>query len=115
MHGSQRRSRVAIFGATSAIARAAARLYAARGAQLFLVGRDPGKLRAAVAELASGGGAAIGGGADVVAGSLAVDLADPAGAGAAEAVRAAIAALGEIDVALVAQGLLGDQQATERD
>jgi len=111
------RPRVAIFGATSAIARAAARLYAARGARLYLVGRDPEKLRAAVAELAGGDAAAAAAPAagEVVAGCYAVDLADPAGAGGAAAVRAAIEALGQIDVALVAQGLLGDQQATERD
>jgi len=33
--------RVAIFGATSAIAAEMARVYAARGARLFLAGRDP--------------------------------------------------------------------------
>jgi decaprenylphospho-beta-D-erythro-pentofuranosid-2-ulose 2-reductase len=95
--------RVAIFGATSAIAAEVARLYAGRGARLFLAGRDPDKLRALVA--ARG---------DAVAGSREVDLTAPGAA--AGAVAAALAALGGgLDVAVVAHGLLGDQLASERD
>jgi decaprenylphospho-beta-D-erythro-pentofuranosid-2-ulose 2-reductase len=95
--------RVAIFGATSAIAAEIARVYAARGARLFLAGRDPGKLRALVA--ARG---------DAVAGALEVDLTAPGAAG--DAVAAALSALGGgVDVAIIAHGLLGDQLASERD
>lgn len=94
--------RVLIFGATSAIAREVARGYARRGAQLYLVGRDPKKLGALCDEL----GAAVVGHAQA-------DLDDTA-SNAARVAEAA-AALGSIDVAIVAHGRLGDQQATERD
>jgi short-subunit dehydrogenase len=95
--------RVAIFGATSAIAGELARLYAARGARLYLVGRNPDKL----APLAAGLGPAV-------VGSHAADLAEPAAAQAA--VETALAALGGgVDVAIIAHGLLGDQLASERD
>jgi short-subunit dehydrogenase len=94
--------RVAIFGATSAIAAEVARVYVTRGARLFLVGRDPEKLHALVA--AHG---------DAVADSLEVDLTEPDAA--AFAVSTALDALGGLDVALIAHGLLGDQLASERD
>ena len=95
--------RVAIFGATSAIAAEIARVYAARGARLFLAGRDPAKLRALVE--ARG---------EAVAGAREVDLTAPGAAGAA--VAAALEALGGgLDVAVIAHGLLGDQLASERD
>jgi len=95
--------RVAIFGATSAIAAEIARVYAGRGARLFLAGRDPAKLRALVE--ARG---------DAVAGFREVDLTAPGAAAAA--VSAAIEALGGgLDVAVIAHGWLGDQLASERD
>lgn len=94
--------RILIAGANSAIAREMARLYAARGDRLFLLGRDPDKLAALCAEL----GAAV-------AGSRAADLAD---LGRAEAVVAeAWSAMGEVDLAHIAHGTLGDQLASERD
>jgi short-subunit dehydrogenase len=96
-------ARIAIFGATSAIAVEVARVYAARGARLYLVGRDGDKLARAAAAL---GGA--------VAGTRAADL-DRTGDAAALVDAAAGALGGGIDVALIAQGLLGDQLATERD
>jgi short-subunit dehydrogenase len=96
--------RVAIFGATSAIAAEVAHTYAGRGARLFLAGRNPDKLRALIAAL----------GAAPVAGSCEVDFTAP-GAGDA-AVAAAVAALGgQLDVAIIAHGLLGDQLESERD
>jgi len=99
----ERKLRVAIFGATSAIAAEVARLYAARGARLFLAGRDPGKLRALVA--ARG---------DAVAGWREVDFTVPGAA--AGAVGAALETLGGgLDVAVIAHGALGDQLASERD
>ena len=94
--------RVAIFGATSAIAAELARAYAGRGARLFLTGRDPAKLRALVD--ARG---------DAVADSLEVDLTESDAA--AYAVSAALEALGGLDVAVIAHGLLGDQLASEHD
>lgn len=94
-------ARVLVLGATSAIATAAARLYAQRGDRLHLVGRSADKLAALQAEL---GTAASYASADFVA------------EGAAERVVAeALAALGEIDIVLVAHGYLGDQLLSERD
>jgi len=94
---------VAIFGATSAIAAEIARLYAGRGARLFLAGRDPGKLAALLSTIGVS-----------VAGAREVDLTAPGAA--AGAVAAALDALGgRLDVALIAHGLLGDQLASERD
>jgi short-subunit dehydrogenase len=95
--------RVAIFGATSAIAAEIARVYASRGARLFLAGRDPAKLRA----LVEARGAAV-------AGFREVDLTAPGAARAA--VSAALEALGGgMEVAVIAHGWLGDQLASERD
>ena len=97
--------RVAIFGATSAIAAEVAHVYAGRGARVFLAGRNPEKLRALVAALGDGG---------VVAGAREVDFTAPGAADAA--VAAAVDALGgQLDVAVIAHGLLGDQLGSERD
>lgn len=96
--------RVLIFGATSAIAVEVARLYAGRGARLYLVGRNPDKLARLAAEPEI---------APVLAGARAADLDDTAAA--ADLVAAGIAALGGLDIAIIAQGLLGDQLATERN
>lgn len=93
--------RVLIFGATSAIAAEAARLYAERGARLHLIGRNPEKL-ADVAERC----------AATTVTTMAGDLADLDGN--EERVRAAIDVLGGVDIALIAHGDLGDQLATER-
>lgn len=94
--------RVVIFGATSAIAVEVARAYAARGARLFLVARHAERLAALVAELGP-----------ACAGSAAADLTDFERAG--ELVDRARVALGELDVAVIAQGYLGDQLASERE
>ena len=94
--------RVLVVGATSAIAQDIARIYARRGARLFLVGRDPGKLGALSASLGP-----------AVAGTRAADLNEILQAEAL--VAAAWDALGGLDVACIAHGLLGDQLATERD
>jgi decaprenylphospho-beta-D-erythro-pentofuranosid-2-ulose 2-reductase len=97
--------RVAIFGATSAIAEATARLLAAEGARFFLVGRTPAKLEAVARDLAARG-------AEGVATERA-DLADTAAH--RELVDRAWAALDGIDVALVAHGTMADQKACEAD
>ena len=93
--------RVLIFGATSAIAADLARLYGAGGARLYLVGRSPGKLQALASELGP-----------AVVGTRSADF-DDTGA-AAGLVESGIAALGGVDIAVIAHGLLGDQLATER-
>jgi decaprenylphospho-beta-D-erythro-pentofuranosid-2-ulose 2-reductase len=93
---------VAIFGATSAIAADVARLYAARGARLYLVARDADKLAALTAELA-----------EHVAGWAQQDF-DRTDA-ADGCVTRALQTLGHLDVALIAHGLLGDQRESELD
>src|SRR5438477_7566130 len=93
--------RVLIFGATSAIASEAARLYAARGARLHLVGRNAERLARLVA--------------DLPAGQATSEAADFAKLGDAEAlVDRSLGALSGVDVALIAHGALGDQRETER-
>jgi len=93
---------VAIFGATSAIAQDVARVYAKRGARLYLVGRSADKLAALAAELGP-----------TVVGSATQDFDQTAAADGC--VAAAVAALGHLDVALIAHGLLGDQLKSEAE
>jgi decaprenylphospho-beta-D-erythro-pentofuranosid-2-ulose 2-reductase len=93
---------VAIFGATSAVAQAVARVYAARGARLALVGRNTRKLRDLADELP-----------EHVVFLHAQDFSQTEAADAC--VGAVQRELGRIDVALIAHGLLGDQQASEHD
>jgi decaprenylphospho-beta-D-erythro-pentofuranosid-2-ulose 2-reductase len=97
--------RILIIGASSAIAGACARLWAARGASLFLVGRDAEKLQALAGDLVVRGAA----GAHV----WQMDATDvPAHTAMIEA---AVRALGGMDIALLAHGTLPDQAACERD
>lgn len=103
--------RVVIFGATSAIAQEIAAVYARRGARLYLVGRNGDKLAAAAAAATSSAGNDASHGA--VVGTVVADLNQTAAA--AGLVQRAAAALGGVDVAVIAQGLLGDQLATERE
>lgn len=93
---------VLILGATSAIAARVAETYAARGDRLHLVGRDPEKLAEVVQRCST---------AHVT--SEAADLAVTERA--EDLVRNAVAQLGSLDVALVAQGYLSDQIETERN
>ena len=97
--------RVLVLGATSAIAQAVGRLLAARGASLYLVGRNAERLEAVAQDLATRGAAKVE--RDVV------DLDDAAGHAAL--VARADAALGGLDAALLAHGVLGDQAALQRD
>lgn len=91
-----------ILGATSAIAAEVAVLLAARRDRLHLVGRSADKLQAVAARCA---------GAQVT-----TERADFAQLEHNEAVvREAIAALGHVDLVLIAHGDLGDQLASERD
>jgi short-subunit dehydrogenase len=98
-------NKIVIFGATSAIAQAVARRYAATGASLFLVGRSAERLEAIAADLRVRG-------ADAVT-LAAVDLADLPRHAAL--VAQADAALGGLDAALIAHGTLPDQRTCEDD
>ncbi|WP_225410318.1 SDR family oxidoreductase [Stigmatella hybrida] len=96
--------KVLILGATSAIAQATVRLLAARGAALYLVGRNAANLDAVAKDAATRGASQVE--------QEAVDLDDTA---AHEAlVERAFQALGGLDGALIAHGVLGEQKACER-
>ncbi len=97
--------KIVIFGATSAIAQAAARLFAARGDGLFLVARNPEKLAVVCADLKVRGAKEIG--------SMSAELTDSARH--AELVKEASRFLGGLDTALIAHGELGEQAAAEKD
>lgn len=97
--------RIVIIGATSAIAHATARLWAAQGAALFLVGRNVERLEANAADLRVRGTASV-----ATHGMNATDE-----AAYAPMLAAALAALGGIDIALIAHGSLADQRACELD
>ena len=97
--------RVLIIGATSAIAIACARLWAAQGASLFLVGRDAKKLETLAGDLAVRGSS-----------SSHQWLMDANDVSAHfSMVAAAVQALGALDVALIAHGTLPDQAACQSD
>lgn len=100
---------IVIFGATSAIAQACARLWLQRGARLVLVGRHATRLQAVVDDLRTRAGAT--GAAHIHA--LQADL-DPL-AGHAVLVDQATELLGSIDIALIAHGSLPDQRQCEAD
>jgi short-subunit dehydrogenase len=95
-------ARILIVGATSAIAARIAQRFAQRGEKLFLLGRDVARLDALAQQLGS-----------AVVGRLAADLDETERN--AERIAEASAALGGIDIAILAHGLLGDQVATEHD
>jgi len=94
---------ILIIGATSAIAHATARLFAAEGARFFLVGRSASRLDAVRDDLCVCGAS----GAD----TYALDLTDVEAHAAM--LDAANAALGTLDMALIAHGSLSDQAACE--
>jgi short-subunit dehydrogenase len=94
-------SKVLVIGATSAIAAEVVRLHAARGDDLFLLGRNEEALRALQGELAPR-----------VVGLLAGDFGDMKEN--EPRVSRALAALGGVDVILLAHGWLGDQLVSER-
>ena len=94
--------RVLILGATSAIAAEVAKLYAARGDQLYVIGRNEAKLAALVEACG-----------EAIVGHECADL-DELESNEARVERA-IATLGALDIALVAHGYLGDQIRSESD
>ena len=95
--------KVLIIGATSAMAEACARIWAARGAALYLVGRRSERLQVIADDLVVRGAASVG--------CYALDCCDHAAH--AQMLDAALGALGGIDVALIAHGSLPDQRACE--
>ena len=96
-------SKVAIFGATSAIAQATARLWAAEGHSLFLAARSAEHLEAVKNDLLARGAQEIQ--------YRAIDLNDTAEH--QQLVEQSVAALNGIDIALLAYGLLGDQKQAQ--
>ena len=97
--------KVLIIGATSAIATACARIWATQGAHLFLVARDPSKLELLAGDLGIRGAESVATfqlrAEDTAAHSVMCD--------------AAVEALGQLDIALIAHGTLPDQPACEAD
>lgn len=94
-----------VVGATSAIALATSRLYAARGAHFYLVARNEEKLTIVAADLQVRGAGAIH--------TCVVDLDETQHHAAL--LQNAHEKLGGIEVALIAHGVLGDQAAAEQD
>ncbi|MGO9895635.1 MAG: SDR family NAD(P)-dependent oxidoreductase [Bryobacteraceae bacterium] len=93
-----------IFGGTSAIAQAYARIAAQRGAKLLLVGRNADRLKANTADLAARGGAA------------AIEVLDLAGDVDRERVVGdLVVRCGFPDEILIAYGILGDQERALTD
>ncbi|NUO49958.1 MAG: SDR family NAD(P)-dependent oxidoreductase [Polyangiaceae bacterium] len=97
-------AKVAFLGATKGMGRALARLMAARGDVLFLLGRDEEDLRRSAADLSVDGAKPAGTGA--------CDLARPESFGAA--LDQAEAALGGLDVVVVTAGLFDTGRARGR-
>ncbi|VVN13656.1 Decaprenylphosphoryl-2-keto-beta-D-erythro-pentose reductase [Pseudomonas fluorescens] len=97
--------RILIIGATSAIAHACARLWAARGCDFFLVARSADRLQVTAADLEGRG-------------ARTVTLHEMDATHFAEHPRMladCLQVLGQIDVVLIAHGTLPDQRACEQD
>ncbi|QHF03742.1 MULTISPECIES: SDR family oxidoreductase [Pseudomonas syringae group] len=97
--------RILIIGATSAIAHACARLWAAQGCEFFLVARSADKLQATAADLKGRG-------------AKTVTLYEMDATHFAEhpaMLADCLKTLGQIDVVLIAHGTLPDQRACEQD
>lgn len=96
--------KILILGATSSIATACARLWTTQGATFFLVGRTVEKLDQVAGDLVSRG-------ATVHSHVLDLNHFDQHEA----MLDACYAALGQVDIALIAHGTLPDQEACEQD
>lgn len=96
--------RILVIGGTSAIAAACARRWATQKAEFFLVGRTPQKLDQVASDLAARG-------AVVYTHVLDLNQFD----GHSAMLSACYAALGHVDVALIAHGTLPDQRACEQN
>ena len=97
--------KILVLGATSGIAEATCRIWAAQGAQLFLVARNPEKLAAVAADLKLRGAAYVG---TAVADLDSTDK-------HAELLAHAVNSLTGMDIAYLAYGILGDQARGEQD
>jgi short-subunit dehydrogenase len=97
--------KILVLGATSGIAEATCRIWAAQGAQLFLVARNQDKLAAVAADLRTRGAAYVG--------TAVADLDDTNRH--AELLTHAINSLTGMDIAYLAYGILGDQLRAEQD
>jgi len=97
--------RILIIGATSAIAAACARRWNREGARFFLVARDAGRLEQVAADLRARDAGDV---QTFVLDATHYERQEPM-------LQAALAALGRIDVALIAHGTLPDQADCERD
>ncbi len=97
--------KILIIGANSGMAEASARLWAARGASLHLLGRNAERLSALAADLKLRGAAAA---------TTATFDANDYGHHAS-VLDDAVHKLGGLDIALIAHGTLGDQKAAELD
>jgi decaprenylphospho-beta-D-erythro-pentofuranosid-2-ulose 2-reductase len=94
---------VVIFGATSAIAQAVARLYAPDGARFFLIARNEERLETVAADLRARGASQVA--------TASADLADAAEH--AHLIARAQSMLGTFDRVLIAHGTLSNQTACE--
>jgi decaprenylphospho-beta-D-erythro-pentofuranosid-2-ulose 2-reductase len=97
--------KILVLGATSGIAEATCRLWAAEGASLFLVARNPDKLAAVAADLKVRGASYVG--------TSVADLDDTENH--PSLLAHAINSLAGMDIAYLAHGILGDQTAAEQD
>ncbi len=97
--------RVLVLGATSGIAEATARIWAREGANIFLVARNADRINAVAADLRVRGAAYVE--------TAVADLDDIDGHTAL--LGRAITALGGLDVAYLAVGILGEQPRAEQD
>ncbi len=101
---SEKNQRIVILGAASAIAEAAARIWAKQGARLILVGRDKDRLDAISANLKTLG-----------ASEARADVLDCTRADARAELAGMVETLGGLDILLLAYGTLGDQKVLEAD
>ena len=97
--------RILVLGATSGIAEATIRIWANRGESLFLIGRNPERLNAVAADARTRGAHFV----ETAVADLDNTAQHP------ELLAHAINALGGLDVAYVAVGVLGDQSRAERN
>jgi short-subunit dehydrogenase len=96
---------ILIFGATSGIAEAVARIYAGQGAQLFLVARNAEKLNVVASDLSVRGASCVK--------TFVMDASDTARL--PEMLGAAWGEFSRFDAALIAHGTLPDQALCETD
>src|SRR5271170_3747332 len=97
--------KILVLGATSGIAEATCRIWAAQGASLFLVARNPEKLDAVAQDLLTRGASYV----DTAVADLDDTEKHP------QLLAHAVNSLTGMDIAYLAHGILGDQAEAERD